>query len=205
VVDSPLHKEVSQNRGQHRGSAEESSPTDEDGRGRTELAPRQPPPVQDESRTVQGSSLNLAARVVDEELVAIQVTRMTPRSSAAGSKALLLLGVLLTVVAWILIVRASDFAFPMGLSDRDKVLAVQGRHDLLVGFGVLAGSSLVYLAAGARWAAGATGLATGLGFAVDLASPTNSAYFDLALLPLIGICVAGLVVDRAISRRRRVV
>jgi hypothetical protein len=158
---------------------------------------RMPPKVQD------GRALNLAARVVDQDRVAIQVTGMTRRSSAAGSNALLLSGVLLTIVAWILIVRASDFAFPMGLSDQDKVLAVQGRHDLLVGFGVLAVASLVHLAAGARWAAGATGVATGLGLAADLASPTDLAYFDLVLLPLIGICVAGLVVDRVMSRRRR--
>ena len=102
-------------------------------------------------------------------------------------------------------IHGSQDAFPWGLSDQDKITAAQGRHELLVALAVLALAAGIYLAAGAMWAAGATALAAFLGLVVDLASPTDSLYFDLALLPLIGICVTGLVVDRAMSRRRRAV
>lgn len=49
-MDSPLHKEVYGDTQEHRASDQESSSADEDGLGRTELAERHPPPVQDESR-----------------------------------------------------------------------------------------------------------------------------------------------------------
>jgi len=100
-------------------------------------------------------------------------------------------------------IHGSQDAFPWGLSDQDKITAAQGRHELLVALAVLALAAGIYLAAGAIWAAGATALAAVLGLVVDLASPTDSLYFDLSILPLLGICVAGLVVDRVVSRRRR--
>lgn len=115
---------------------------------------------------------------------------------------MLWVGVLLTILAWILIVRAADDAFPWGLSEQDRLRAVQGRHELLVALAALALAAGIHLAAGAVWVAGATALAAVLGLAADLASPTNSAYFELTILPLIGICVAGLVVNQRMSWRR---